>query len=289
MEEPEIALPPHTQRRVTRFVLAEMGQSIVTSHSPYVIEQFEPAQIVILNRDHDGQLTGQPIDPDAIKPKSFRVERRQFAEAILSRAVLVVEGSTEASLFPVASTVMEDSLPPEDYVHLDLAGITVFNAGSDGAVPRYGPTFSALGKLSFGFYDKPNVPFTADAAKNLASYTQSWESPEKGIENLLLKEMPIATVRRFMSLVKDRTDYPQEPKYDDQMDEAATLALAFKVLKARKGEAYGYAALLIGQCKDAHELPKTIREILEIVHKELQAVPEEIVAPALILPEIASE
>lgn len=42
MEEPEIALPPHTQRRVARFVLSEMGQSIVSSHSPYVIEQFEP-------------------------------------------------------------------------------------------------------------------------------------------------------------------------------------------------------------------------------------------------------
>jgi putative ATP-dependent endonuclease of OLD family len=34
MEEPEIALPPHTQRRVTRFVLGEMGQSIVTLALP---------------------------------------------------------------------------------------------------------------------------------------------------------------------------------------------------------------------------------------------------------------
>ena len=107
MEEPEIALSPHTQRRVTRFVLAEMGQSIVTSHSPYVIEQFDPAQIVILNRDEGGALTGQQIDPQSVKPKTYRTERRQFAEAILSRAVLVVEGSTEASLFPVASSIME--------------------------------------------------------------------------------------------------------------------------------------------------------------------------------------
>jgi putative ATP-dependent endonuclease of OLD family len=98
MEEPEIALPPHTQRRVTRFVLAEMGQSIVTSHSPYVIEQFDPQQIVILNRDEGGALTGQPIDAQAVKPKTYRTERRQFAEAILSRAVLVVEGSTEAAV-----------------------------------------------------------------------------------------------------------------------------------------------------------------------------------------------
>ncbi len=28
MEEPEIALPPHSQRRMTRFVIKEMGQAI---------------------------------------------------------------------------------------------------------------------------------------------------------------------------------------------------------------------------------------------------------------------
>lgn len=51
MEEPEIALPPHTQRRLIHFATSKMGQTIVTSHSPYVIEQFEPQQIVALGRD----------------------------------------------------------------------------------------------------------------------------------------------------------------------------------------------------------------------------------------------
>jgi putative ATP-dependent endonuclease of OLD family len=99
MEEPEIALPPHAQRRITRFVLHEMGQSIVTSHSPYVIEQFEPNQIVLLDRTDAGNLTGRPVGIGVVKPKAFRAERRQFAEAILSRAVLVVEGATEAVVF----------------------------------------------------------------------------------------------------------------------------------------------------------------------------------------------
>jgi putative ATP-dependent endonuclease of the OLD family len=148
MEEPEIALLPHTQRRVTRFVLAEMGQSIVTSHSPYVIEQFGPEQIVILNREEAGAMNGQPIEAQVVKPRTFRVERRQFAEAILSRAVLVVEGSTEASLFPVASSIMEASLGTNAYTHLDLAGVSIFDAGGDGAVPRHGLVFTALGKLS---------------------------------------------------------------------------------------------------------------------------------------------
>ncbi len=135
MEEPEIALPPHTQRRVTRFVSAEMGQSIVTSHSPYVIEQFDPNQIVILNRNDVGHLTGHPIDTNEVKPKTFRTERRQFAEAILSRAVLVVEGSTEAVLFPAASTVMEKSLGADVYTHFDLMGVSVFEPGPTTACP----------------------------------------------------------------------------------------------------------------------------------------------------------
>ena len=122
MEEPEFALPPHTQRRVTKFVLSEMGQSIVTSHSPYVIEQFDPQQIVTLHRDESGLLTGQPIDGQDLEPKTFRTERRQFAEAILSRAVLVVEGSTEAAIFPAASTVMERSLGPDAYTQQHTSG-----------------------------------------------------------------------------------------------------------------------------------------------------------------------
>lgn len=278
LEEPEIALPPHTQRRVTRFVLAEMGQSIVTSHSPYVIEQFEPEQIVILNRSEGGVLTGLPIDGQVIKLKTYRTGRRQFAEAILSRAVLIVEGSTEAALFPVASSVMEASLPADSYTHFDLAGVSIFNAGADNAVPRYGPVFSALGKLAFGFYDKPNGALESDALEKLKSYTQVWESPEKGIENVLIKQTPIAVVRRFFDEVKDRADYPSVGAYDPTADDADVAALATKVLKARKGDAYGYAAMLIGQCQNVDELPATIREILVAIHKALNTAPKDAAA-----------
>jgi putative ATP-dependent endonuclease of the OLD family len=275
MEEPEIALPPHTQRRVTRFVLSEMGQSIVTSHSPYVIEQFEPQQVVILNRDAAGKLSGQPIDATEVKPKAYRTERRQFAEAILSRAVLVVEGSTEAALFPAASTVMEESLGPDIYTHFDLTGLSVFTAAGDGDVPRYGPVFAALGKLAFGFFDKPNSPLSADAIAKLDTYTQHWQSPEKGIENLLVNELGLPVLKRFLAEVTLRPDYPANAgTYNPAAEEKDIRALATKVLVARKGDAHGYAALLIAQCKTASELPPTVREILKRIHEIVSAVPE---------------
>jgi putative ATP-dependent endonuclease of OLD family len=86
-------------------------------------------------------------------------------------------------------------------------------------------------------------------------------------------------VRRFLKEVRDRSDYPDVGAYDPATSDADVAALAIKVLKARKGEAYGYAAMLIAQCQTAAELPGTIREILEAVHKTLSAVPEDIAAP----------
>jgi len=280
MEEPEVALPPHTQRRVARFVLGEMGQAIVTSHSPYVIEQFEPSQIAILDRDHDGKLVGRPIQLPGLKPKKYRAERRQFAEAILSRAVLVVEGSTEAAVFPAASTVLEEALGSALYMHFDLAGVSVFDATGDGAVPQYGPVFAALGKLAFGFYDKPTAALSADALLKLGTFKQHWESPEKGLEALLAKETAVVVQRRFLEDVRNRSDYPTDlgtidpTTTDDQVRE-----LTKEVLQKRKGMAHGYAAALVGQCQGADELPATIRGILEAMNHVLQTPQAPLEAP----------
>ena len=100
MEEPEIALPPHTQRRMVDFVTRTMGQTIVTSHSPYVIERFGPDQVVVLTRDDSGALSSRTLDLCDVKPRKYREQRRQFAEAVLANAVLVVEGGTEVRDVP---------------------------------------------------------------------------------------------------------------------------------------------------------------------------------------------
>jgi hypothetical protein len=200
MEEPEIALPPHTQRRVCRFVLSQMGQAIMTSHSPYVIEQFEPEEIVVLDRKDTGSLTSRKVTLGDIKAKRYRRERRQLAEAVLSRAVLVVEGATETAIFPAASELMENALG-DKYVHFDLAGVSVFNAGGDNAVPKFGPYFNALGKMCFAFYDKPKNPLSEEEKQNLDYYTRAWESPENGIEKLLAKETPLDVLTRFLVIL----------------------------------------------------------------------------------------
>ncbi|MCL4855044.1 MAG: hypothetical protein KJZ78_27090, partial [Bryobacteraceae bacterium] len=179
----------------------------------------------------------------------------------------------EAALFPAASSVLEQDLGTEAYSHFDIAGVTIFDAGGDGSAPQFGPCFAALGKRAFCFYDKPNSPLSQDAATNLASYTQFWESPEKAVEALLVKELPVAVLRRFLNATKERSDFPQVGTVTDSSTETEVKNLTQKVLQARKGSNSAYAALLIAQCNGSSELPSTIRTILLAIHKCLNPLP----------------
>lgn len=272
MEEPEIALPPHTQRRVTRYVLQEMGQSIVTSHSAPVIEQFDPESIVMLHREGT-TLTGAPVDLTKIKRKTYLTNRRQFAEAILARGVLVVEGSTEAVVFPAISSALERFRA--QYTHLDFSGVSIFACSGDGEVDRFGPVFKALGKKTFGACDKPKDAPSADVLANRAQFDQFWESAESGIEDVLVKGIPVATLRKFLDSVSTRPDYPTAYPYDPAISDDDVPNLAFKVLKGRKGEAYAYAAVLIEHCETKADLPADLVQILVAIDEELRADPEE--------------
>lgn len=270
IEEPEIALPPHAQRRLVDFVTSRMGQAIVTSHSPYVLERFEPEQIHVLQRDADGVLSGGPVTlPADFKLKRYRENRRQFAEAVLARAVLVVEGATEASLIPAAADVLEgdDAI---DYTHLDLAGVSVFNAGNDVSVPLYAPLFKALGKPVYGIHDTPSQPLTADLQAKAADFTIYQVSPHVGVESLLATEMPETVKRRFLVRAATRDNYPSDCDVVTYTTPEADLETVLKkVLKARKGAFYGYAADLVAEARGAAELPSSIVKLLVEIDTDL--------------------
>lgn len=189
-----------------------------------------------------------------------------MAEAILSRAVIVVEGATEAALFPVTSELLE-RFRGEAYEHIDLSGVSIFNAGSDKEVPPFGPFFKALGKPAFAFYDKQEDEPDEVVAARLADFNQVWESPEKGIEDMLIGEMPVATLRRFLESAKNRDDYPVDKgTIEDGMSDEDIERITRSVLKVRKGDNQPYAALLIAECLTEAELPETIVTILDTVH-----------------------
>ena len=85
-----------------------------------------------------------------------------------------------------------------------MAGLTVFDAGSDSAVPAYGPVFAAMGKTVFGTHDTPNTPLTADQKKKAESFAIYRPIGYLGIEDLLVTEIGPAVQRRFLTAAAAR-------------------------------------------------------------------------------------
>lgn len=54
MEEPETAIPPYAQKRIVHEIRKLASQTIFTSHSPYVLEEFGVDELVVLARDVKG-------------------------------------------------------------------------------------------------------------------------------------------------------------------------------------------------------------------------------------------
>ena len=280
MEEPEIAIPPHTQRRIVQFLQKNMDQSILTTHSPFVLEQFNPENIVLLERNNDGVLSSRQIEVTGIKGKTFRGNlRRVFAEALLGNGVVCVEGVSDAEVLYAASEVLEAQNKDVPYTPLDLSGVTVVQCESDGAILRYGQFFKDIGLRTYAFYDKQNNVDIADDIEDL--FDTAWELEQTGIEYLLAEEVSIDVIREFLDAASEWDDYPVNIvnparfSYDAGLTDEQVRAVVKRVLKQRKGS--GYAGRLVEMCAGG-DLPEIIVDALDVISDELpnsMAVPTE--------------
>jgi putative ATP-dependent endonuclease of OLD family len=263
MEEPEIALPPHTQRRVANYLLTETSQCFVTSHSPYIVERFEPSQIQVLRRSHAAELSAREISLCTLRPKTFRRQsRRGLCEAMLGRGVIVAEGLTEQVCLWATASKMEASNP--DSYPLDLSGVTVFSSDGDGAIAAYGEFFRELGLRAYAFLDQKERTEEQSAAIH-QSFDHVCETDYRGAEALLVSETPVERQWELLNEVRQEGaghDYGIPAlKPDDGEVRRITLGL----LKARKGD--GTAGRLIELCA-VGELPTTVAQFLSTVYRD---------------------
>ena len=270
MEEPEIAIPPHTQRRIVQFLRTRMDQSILTTHSPFVLEQYDPSDVVLLERGNGGAVAGRRIEVAGIKAKTYKGNlRRVLAEAILGNGVLCVEGISDGEAIYTASAVLEEGSQDETYTPLDLSGVTVVECEGDGGLLRYGRFFSEIGLRTYAFYDRQKN----DAIRNEINdvFDATWQLEQTGIEYLLADETTIDVIHRFLSEASEWDDYPHDPmnperfEYDPDGDDDVR-RLCRRVLKSRKGS--GYAQRLIELCS-ASDLPVVITRALEHISEDL--------------------
>lgn len=259
MEEPEIALPPHTQKRVINSVISKSAQAIFTSHSPYVLEEFDPCNILVMCRC-GGILSGIPATyPPAVKPKAYKDEvKRRFCEALLARRVLIVEGRTEYDAISVGAKHLS-SLNPTLYSSLEGLGIATIDAGTDSQIAPLGTYFKGFGKTVYAVFDKQDDEALA-VIKTCVD--MPFEASEKGFEKVILNGSDEVTLKRYALNVVTAGEWPQHLdgiKPNDAMQIEELKDSLFRFFKNRKGE--GVIADFIVQCNEA-ELSEHIKSVL---------------------------
>lgn len=259
MEEPEIAIPPYTQKRIVDVLRKKSAQAIFTSHSPFVLEEFSPEQIILLLRNNKGIQKSKKIHfPKAIKPKTYNSEfRLRFSESLLAKRILLTEGDTEATSYAGAGRKLNE-LNPEKYNSLEGMGIAVFNVGSETAIASYGEYFRSLGKQVFAVFDKQDRD---DLVLIEANIDFAYESEYKGFEKLLIDETAIEVVVRFYEALIEDEEWPRHlDKYKvAETDHEGVKKAVMEYLKHSKGSRG--AAELLGSCTKSVQIPKSIREV----------------------------
>ena len=260
MEEPEIAIPPHIQRKLIQFCLQEMDQFLVTSHSPYVIEQFDPEHIVLLQRKSDGSLNGKSVELKGLKLKNFqRRLRKQLAEAMLGEGVLIVEGKTEEDIFPVASSILEKK--EKNYSSFDLKGITVISADGEGNLIQLGEFFKNLNLKCYTFFDKQKNQDQLEKINQI--FDKYYEIPQAGIEQFLIDNIDSDIQRNFIEELKKI--YPKNEDISligESSTEEDVKKATLKLLKSKKGD--GCSAKLVSL-----SVPEKIKTILMEINEDI--------------------
>ena len=248
-----------------------MEQSILTTHSPFVLEQYAPGNIVLLERGNDGVISGRRIEVTGIKAKAYRGNLRQvLAEAMLGNGVLCVEGVSDGEVIYTASAVLEKNSREGAYTPLDLSGVTVVQCEGGGGLQRYGQFFSGLGLKTYAFYDRQKNEDIRDQIEDI--FDAAWELEHTGIEYLLAEEITIDIIHDFLANASEWDDYPRNAQnpdlftFDPDAADDDVREVCKRVLKNRKGA--GYAGRLAELCSDT-DLPDIIVEALELVSEAL--------------------
>jgi putative ATP-dependent endonuclease of OLD family len=272
MEEPEISVPPTSQKRVVDLILGLGGQSLFTTHSPYVLEEFEPEQMTVINRKHaTGAMIATQVNlPSALKLKVFRSGiRTRFGEALLARRVLVTEGDTEAESYATLAKTAARA-DPLKYARLDTRGWAIFDAQGETNVAGFSQFFRGLGKQVAAVFDQQPAERLAEIQANSDT---AFQQPYTGFEALITAEVPVDAQRTYVDSVIATGAWPshiEKPK--DATGASYTKALR-KLMQKGKGDRY--AAELLSTLTES-QFPPTMVHILE----ELKRISEPCVVAA---------
>lgn len=141
IDEPELHLHPTSQRTVAELFVGTTGagnQKILATHSPYILQRFEPSQVLAMAPDgHSHQVAATKLT--AIEKLRAHWWSPKLLEALASRFVIVVEG--------IADRIVVDAVARALQVPLDRLGAVVFEIDGAGKFPD---VYKLLGPDGFG-------------------------------------------------------------------------------------------------------------------------------------------
>jgi len=268
MEEPEIALPPYTQRRIVSELFTTSTQTIVTSHSPYVAERFLGETILILSKNADGSVIGKSMAAaGGVDPKRLRQDfRLRFAEGMLGKAVLLSEGISDRAALSAANEKLI-ALSGSGYVDLDILGATQIAAGGKDELPKLSEFFASVGKRVFVLADA-----IAEELQRRISEHAEWSHNlnYSSLEALLVAETPIDIAKSFLRTAAVRSDFPGNITLPNAAAEDEEWRECLRrVLATRKGEEY--AAMLVSEMT-VEAIPRALLQTVAAVSAALRGI-----------------
>lgn len=137
VDEPEIHLHPSSQRTVATLFAESTKQRLVVTHSPYVVQRFEPKHVLVIDPDS----RARQIDADnftSVEKEMLHWWSPQLLEGLTAKRILFVEGLADRIIVEDAARVMELSL--------DRLGVSVFVL--DGA-DKFSHVLNVIGRGGF--------------------------------------------------------------------------------------------------------------------------------------------
>ena len=140
IDEPELHLHPSSQRTVAELFGTASNQKLLVTHSPFIVQRFEPADVIAVNRD--GICHQIPDDKlSAVEKERINWWSPRLLEVLTARYAIIVEGLTDRIIVERAAELAG--------ITLDRIGAVVFDI--DGA-HKFPHVYRVIGSAGF------NVP-----------------------------------------------------------------------------------------------------------------------------------
>lgn len=137
IDEPEIHLHPASQRTVAELLTKQTNQKILVTHSPYIVQRFDPSQVVAVRADGICRQIDTTRFSIAERDQAHWWSPRML-EALTARFAILVEG--------VADRLIVEAAAKARGIHLDRIGAVVFEL--DGA-ENFPAVYKLLGPRGF--------------------------------------------------------------------------------------------------------------------------------------------